>query len=219
MMRPATILALSIGLGLSAPTLAASHGSEQGASQSGQGSSQMQGSQAQSKQQMQQHQAYHQAHRMVIGKVTDTRDVTIKGPAGDKHRLLKLNANDNTVIVDLGAMTQETFKGLDISQGTRIWVLGSSARINGKPVLFARYVGELYDVQAGQGSSQAQAEFSSFEANDLTTDNYGAYDPDFVFLVEDEGWYDGWYGDASDYWEDWAPYGYDDPGEAGWFDW
>ncbi|MDN5870254.1 MAG: hypothetical protein L0H73_05980 [Nitrococcus sp.] len=135
MMRLTPILAMAIGLGLSVPALAAS-----------QGSGQMEGSQGSSQSKMQQQQAMHQAHRMVIGEVTDVRGVQIKGAAGDKHRLLKLSANEDTVvIVDLGAMPEQAFKDLGINKGTRIWALGSSARINGKPVLYARYVGEVYD--------------------------------------------------------------------------
>lgn len=67
-------------------------------------------------------------------------------------------------------------------------------------------------------SSQEQGEFSAFEADDLNTDDWGVYDEDFVWET-DEDWYSDWYGDASDYWEDWEPWGNDDPGEAGWFDW
>lgn len=146
MTRLAPLFAMLIALGLSAPVLAASQSSEQSATQ------QMENSKGHSQNKMQ------HPHRIVIGKVTDTRGVQIKGPAGDKHRLLKLNANDNTVIVDLGAMNEQTFKDLGINKGNRIWVLGSSARIDGKPVIFARYVGEVYDFtpkyQGGQSSSQ-----------------------------------------------------------------
>lgn len=67
-------------------------------------------------------------------------------------------------------------------------------------------------------NSQSSGEFSAFEADDLGEDDWGVYDEDFVWETDDN-WYGDWYGDASDSWEDYEYWGYDDPGEAGWFDW
>lgn len=66
-----------------------------------------------------------------------------------------------------------------------------------------------------------QVEFSAleaFETNDLGLDKWGVYDEDFVWETEVD-WYDDWYGEASNYWEDYEYWGFDDPGESGWYDW
>lgn len=209
MTKLTTLVATLVAFGLSAPALAAS-----------QSSGQMESSQMQAQQQTQQNQLKH-PQRIVIGKVVDVRGVQIKGPAGDKHRLIKLNAAGDTgnVVVDLGAMSKEAFQDLGINQGNRIWVLGSGARINGKPVIYARYVGEMLYGFTPSFQGSGQASFAAFETQELAVDEYGAYNPELVFLVQDEDWYGDWYGDVSDYWEDWEPWGYDDPGEAGLFDW
>lgn len=78
----------------------------------------------------------------VIGKVIDARDVQLKGVAGNGHRLLKIkNREGKKMVVDVGA--SGSLDKIDISQGDFIIATGRSARIGGKPVLYAKYVGEL----------------------------------------------------------------------------
>ncbi len=88
----------------------------------------------------------------IIGKLTDVRNVRLKGKAGpEEHRLLKLTTNDgDTYVVDIGV----GIKGLmGFSKGDRIIAVGNSARINGKPVVFAKYIGPAHEVgRAGSAS-------------------------------------------------------------------
>jgi hypothetical protein len=93
-----------------------------------------------------------QGRRVVVGTVEDMRDVTLKG-IKDSQRLIKINANDNTVFVNLGAVNNQL---PTIESGDRIVVIGNSSRINGNPVIQARFIGEvysyvpvIYDVAAG----------------------------------------------------------------------
>ncbi|MDN5870256.1 MAG: hypothetical protein L0H73_05990 [Nitrococcus sp.] len=74
------------------------------------------------------------------------------------------------------------------------------------------------DTAMGSQAYMEEEEFAAFETDDLATDDYGVYDEDFIWET-DEDWYGDWYGDSSDYWEDYEYWGYDDAGEAGWFDW
>lgn len=84
--------------------------------------------------------------RSVIGQVVDSRDLTIKG-SQNKHRLLKLETpQGKRVVVNLGDATK--LGQMQIAKGDRIYAVGKSARIGGKPVIFARYAGELNPVGA-----------------------------------------------------------------------
>ncbi len=58
--------------------------------------------------------------------------------------------------------------------------------------------------------------FLAFETDDLEVDGYGYYDEDFYWEAEEDR-YDDWYGTADEDWND-TDWGYDDPGDAGWFD-
>lgn len=72
-----------------------------------------------------------------------------------------------------------------------------------------------------------EVEFDDWDTDDLIEDDYGYYDEDFEYELEENIWgdteleveyedddWDDWYADADDDW-----FGYDDPGEDGWFDW
>lgn len=84
-----------------------------------------------------------QGSHTVIGKVTDTYDVELKGVAGNMHRLVKLeNAKGDAMVVDLGIIGN--LSELELSRGDHIIATGKSARINDRPVLFAKYVGKLH---------------------------------------------------------------------------
>jgi len=82
-----------------------------------------------------------QGRRVVVGTVEDMRDVNIKG-VDDSNRLLKINANDNMVFVNLGGVSNKALP--TIEKGDEIVVVGNSSRINGKPVIQARFIGEVY---------------------------------------------------------------------------
>ena len=84
--------------------------------------------------------------RSVVGQVVDSRDVSIKGSQG-KHRVLKLQTpQGKRVVVNLGDATK--LGQMQIAKGDRIYATGKAARIGGKPVIFARYAGELNPVGA-----------------------------------------------------------------------
>lgn len=90
--------------------------------------------------------------RSVVGEVVDSRDLTIKG-SQTKHRLLKLETpQGKRVVVNLGDATK--LGQTQIAKGDRIYAVGKSARIGGKPVIFARYAGELNPVGATGMSKQ-----------------------------------------------------------------
>jgi hypothetical protein len=79
--------------------------------------------------------------RAVIGEVVDTREVQLKG-VGAKHRLVKIkNKEGKNLIVDVGDATR-TPAGR-FKKGSKIVAVGKEARINDKPVLYAKYVGDL----------------------------------------------------------------------------
>lgn len=84
------------------------------------------------------------AKAAVVGEVVDTREVTISGTAGNQHKLYKLRtAEGKTVIMDVGQVSDSS-QTPQLQQGDRIMAIGSKARINGQPVLFARYYGESH---------------------------------------------------------------------------
>jgi len=98
------------------------------------------------------------ANRFVIGKLIDAKSVRVAGPRGTgKHRLLKLESrNGEQIIVDMG--TSRSPSAMGFRQGDLIVAMGKSARINGRPVLYAHYVGELQDLAARKGSGESTAE-------------------------------------------------------------
>lgn len=83
------------------------------------------------------------APAIVIGEVRDMRNVQIKGPNPSSHRLMKVaTRGGDTVLVDLGAADESSLRGL--AQGDRVLAVGKPGRINDRPVIVARSVGELY---------------------------------------------------------------------------
>jgi hypothetical protein len=143
----------AIGALLAAPAVLAQQGQQQG--QQGQQSSQ-QSMQQMSRDMMQSQQMQgmgSNANRFVVGKLVDARTINVSGPQGkDRHRLLKLESRaGEQIIVDMGPSRSPS--ALGFKQGDLIVAMGKSARINGRPVLFAHYVGELQDL-AGRNMSQ-----------------------------------------------------------------
>ncbi|HSN70475.1 MAG TPA: hypothetical protein VLT59_03160 [Steroidobacteraceae bacterium] len=122
-------------------------------------------------QQMRQQQAWNtqaqqrdESSAVIIGQVVETRDVDIDRPVKSTHRLIKVQTREGrTAIVDIG--NAESYAEVDFERGDRIMAVGKQARINNRPVLFAKSVGELYSVGdhmrtqgqiTGQSRSQMQ---------------------------------------------------------------
>ena len=86
------------------------------------------------------------ANRFVVGTLVDTRAVRVSEGEG-MHRLLKLEGRDGAqIIVDAGPSPSPSEMGFE--HGDLIVAMGKSARINGHPVLYAYYLGELRDLTA-----------------------------------------------------------------------
>jgi molybdopterin-binding protein len=84
-----------------------------------------------------------QGKRVVVGKVVDMRDINMKGGDSSKHHIVILESTKGKrVMVDTG-LADKPVKDLKLSKGDRVVAIGKSARINGKPVLFAQSIGEL----------------------------------------------------------------------------
>lgn len=82
---------------------------------------------------------------IVIGELIDVRDVSVRGAEG-RHRLLKIRApGGRVVVVDIGVHPGSAADGA-FGKGDRIVAVGSMARLNGQPLLYARYVGRLREV-------------------------------------------------------------------------
>jgi len=81
---------------------------------------------------------------MVQGKITDLREVNLKG-VPDSHRLAKLETvNGRTVIIDLG--TGKELNDIKLQKNEQIVVIGEAGRINGKPVLFADQIADIVTI-------------------------------------------------------------------------
>jgi hypothetical protein len=115
---------------------------------------QMGGDQQQTRRGRDQQQA---AERIVFGRVTDTMQVQLEGVAGNGHRLVKIeNEKGKSMVIDLGR--EDTLPGLELAPGDRIIAAGKPARIDDRPVLYAKYVGKLYATgQSGETQQQQQA--------------------------------------------------------------
>ena len=102
--------------------------------------------------------------QMVIGTVTDTRGVSLKGVA-DRHALLKVKTPDGrTVVLDLGA--EDASKSLGLKKGQTVAARGPLGRINGRPVLFARQVAPVMTITrtpAPQQGSEPTAQQAAAE--------------------------------------------------------
>ncbi len=132
MMRSAFVVSFLAVTGLMTPSAGAQQQPAQGATQGSQTATQdIQGARV-------------EGPRVVIGRVTDTRQVKIEG-ATEPHQMLKLeNDAGQTLIVDLGSTAKHPKAAAAFDKGDRIVVIGRNARIGGEPVLFARYAGPIY---------------------------------------------------------------------------
>ena len=90
--------------------------------------------------------------RLIVGKITDMRDVQLKG-IPDKHRLVKLQARQGqTVVVDLGSKGK--LKDVKLEKGEAIAAMGAFGRVNGKPVLIATSVADLVTIDRKSGANK-----------------------------------------------------------------
>lgn len=80
----------------------------------------------------------------MVGTVVDSKNVNLKGAAGTGHYLVKIESGKDKrrVVVNLGVQSDAN---KEIEKGDKIFAVGSAARINDRPVLFARYYGELQE--------------------------------------------------------------------------
>lgn len=83
-----------------------------------------------------------QGRRAVVGQVVDTRVVSVQNAKGQsvQHRLVRLkNKEGKVIVVDLGVASRAP----QPRKGAAYVALGKEARINGRPVLFASYAGDV----------------------------------------------------------------------------
>ncbi|HSN71397.1 MAG TPA: hypothetical protein VLT59_07800 [Steroidobacteraceae bacterium] len=89
------------------------------------------------------------ASAIVLGKVIELRDINIDAPVREQHRLIKVESRDGgTIVVDAGRA--DAAGGLDLERGDHVIAVGKQARINDRPVLFAKVIGEMTSVGAHQ---------------------------------------------------------------------
>lgn len=157
---------------------------------------------------------------IVVGEVLDMRDVRIRGPIEETHRVIKVETRKGaTTLVDIG--NAQHHSDVNFVKGDRIVAVGKKGRLDDRPILFAKTVGELYSVgrhtvqSAGltsersggptsptqtppaRGDEVPQVSLYYFQTDNLQTDRYGTYDEDFAWET-DEQWYGNWSGaDAS----------------------
>jgi hypothetical protein len=88
------------------------------------------------------------SNMILVGELVEARDVTLKDSKLGTHRLLKVKPNGvggpESVIVDIGRQDPASTFGL--VKGDRVIAVGKAGRINDRPVLFAKSIGELYPV-------------------------------------------------------------------------
>lgn len=78
----------------------------------------------------------------MVGTVVDSTNVNLAGAAGTGHYLVKIESGKDKrrVVVNLGVQSDAN---KEIQKGDKIFAVGNAARINDRPVVFARYYGEL----------------------------------------------------------------------------
>lgn len=86
-------------------------------------------------------------NRMVVGRVVEVRTVQVKG-IDEKHNLVKIERSGKRIIVDLGTEDEQGWIA-DLEPGDLLFASGRSARINGRPVLMAKWAAEVKPVGHG----------------------------------------------------------------------
>jgi hypothetical protein len=133
---------------------------------------------------------------MIVGTVTDARNVKLASTAGDQHRLLKVKPKDGKeIVLDLGV--PESSSQTNFSKGDRIVAVGKPARINDRPVVFAASVAKMQqvgrtssDMKAQKGSTAQQqrtasTSSSSNQAGKQQTTSQDGYDSVVYFFTTD----------------------------------
>jgi hypothetical protein len=103
------------------------------------------------------------SNMILVGELVETRDVKLKDSKLGSHRLLKVKPSGaqgpesakgpESVIVDIGR--QDAASTFGLMKGDRVIAVGKAGRINDRPVLFAKSIGELYPVgDVGSVASQ-----------------------------------------------------------------
>jgi hypothetical protein len=126
-----------------------------------------------------------------FGEVTGTTQIRTR--EGDHRDLVKLQRSDGgVVVVDLGPAAAR------VQRGERLFVQGHSARISGKPVIFARYLGQAREIQrngtagAAAGASTAQGEWRY--------DDFGPFRDELEWTSDDPAFL-SFYSDAENAWD------------------
>lgn len=86
-------------------------------------------------------------NRMVFGRVVDVRPVQLEG-VPDRHQLVKIERDGKRIIVNLGTEEEQGWIA-DLEPGDLLFASGRSARINGRPVLMAKWAAEVKAVGHG----------------------------------------------------------------------
>lgn len=109
---------------------------------------------------------------MIVGTVTDARNVKLASTAGDQHRLLKVKPKDGQeIIVDLGV--PDSSSQINFSKGDRIVAMGKPARINDRPVVFAASVAEMQKVGRTSNDMKAQKDSMNQQQRTATASSTG----------------------------------------------
>ncbi len=94
--------------------------------------------------------------RMVAGKISDTKELSIEGQKED-HVLAKIETmHGNTVVVDLGP--RKTMPNVSLNNGAELAVFGTVGRLNGFPLIIAEKAAEIHEIPGRQEEVKAQAE-------------------------------------------------------------
>lgn len=103
--------------------------------------------------------------RLVNGRVTDKREVSIKGQS-QKHLLVKIQTpRGRTALLDLGTANNASLKDVNLNKGEFISAIGRMGRINGRPVLVADHVAEIVTIDRGQSGTGQQGEATQASAS------------------------------------------------------
>lgn len=126
------------------------------------------------------------------GEVLGT--VQIRTSSRTPRELVKLQRTDGgTVVVDLGAAAAQ------VHPGERLSVQGHAARISGKPVIFARYVGELREIER-TGEASATAGGSGTPGGEWKYDDFGHFRDELEWTSDDPAFL-SFYSDAENAWD------------------
>jgi len=101
---------------------------------------------------------------ILVGELVDSRNVAIKG-SNVQHRILKLRGRDGQdLFVNIGANPMNSVTSA-LDRGDRVIAIGKMARLNDRPVFYARQIGELQSVgRSGMRSTTSSRQASATPA-------------------------------------------------------